>query len=151
MSSSLHIAKVRDSMLRHVPELSLEHFTRLLAGFARDGLVHDESGPVQAAAGCKPAQHSVIVNAVGLQGEKRAVLFSLRTVAQARQDARDRGQDAHFGGLMNRLRRIGYNVTDVDAPIDSVELTRCLRASGLPVESRMEIRTLLFTNSLIEP
>jgi hypothetical protein len=149
MTSSIHIAQVRDSMLRHVPELSAEHFTRLLAGFARDGLVHDETGPVQAAAGSKP-DHSVIMNAVG-NGEKRAVLFSLKTVAQARQEASAKGQDAHFGGLMNRLRRVGYKVADVDAPIDSVELTKCLRASGMDVESRMQLRTELFAAGLIEP
>ena len=62
-----------------------------------------------------------------------------------------KGQDAQFGGLMNRLRRVGYKVDDVDAPIDNVELTRCLRASGLAIEDRFEFRALLSAYSLIEP
>jgi hypothetical protein len=52
---------------------------------------------------------------------------------------------------MNRLRRVGYKVDDVYAPIDNVELTRCLRASGLAIEDRFEIRALLSAYSLIEP
>jgi hypothetical protein len=130
--------------------LSAEAYHRIIRGFAQDGLVHDEGGEINAAAG-KPSQHSTIANAYGTGGDKRAVLFSLKTVAQARQAAADKGQDAAFGALMNRLRRIQYKITDVDAPIDSVELTNCLRSSGLPVESRMQLRTELFAAGLIEP
>jgi hypothetical protein len=108
---------------------------------------------VHAAAGSKPAQsgeHFATLSAYGTGGEKRQVRFKLQTIQAAAEAAAARDETAWFSGLMRKLRRIGLS-PKADEPIDSVELTKCLRSSGLPVESRMQLRTELFSAGLIEP
>jgi hypothetical protein len=155
----VHIARLRDSVLRSLPDLEAERFTRLISGFIRDGLAHDESGPVHAAGSSSTQSgqhdHYATLSAVGLQGEKMPVKFRLKTVMQARADASAQGRDAEFGALLSRLRRVGMQVR-VDEPLDVVELNRCIKAhraagSTFTAEQAMELKTLCFAAGILAP
>jgi hypothetical protein len=142
----------RRALLDAAAELPVSTHARILDHLVTAGLASNDAGALHAGAGSKPqlGEHFATLSAYATGGETRPVLFALRTVAQARQEASVKGQDAWFGGLMNRLRRVGHKV-DVDAPVDNVELTRCLRASGMSIESRMELRTMLSAAGILEP
>ncbi len=150
-----HIEVFRRALLDAAPELPARTHAAILDHFVTAGLAanHDGGGAVQAAADTTSAQsgqHYEVVFATSAKGEKKAIKFPLLSVMQARAAAAARGEEGEFAGLLQRLRRVNYEVK-VEEPIDIVRLNECLRASGMPIESRFELKTLLFQAGILQP
>jgi hypothetical protein len=124
-----HIEAFRRSLMESVPHLSARDHEAILSHFVESGLA-TKGGVVQAAAG----------------NSRRT--FPVSTFAQARAAS---PEPRYFDGLRRRLERAGFSLGDENEIIDTVALTKALRASGLPVEQRMELRSELFACGLIEP
>jgi hypothetical protein len=132
----INVGRIRDSILKHAPDLNAAHFHSIIKGLVADGVAADyENAPVHGAAATKSDRQ----------------MFSTLTIAQAAEKASANNQDAAaFRGLLSRLARVGYPV-EKDQPISNTRLTECMRAQGhMSIEDRMSLRSLCHLAGVLE-
>jgi hypothetical protein len=64
--------------------------------------------------------------------------------------AATKARDPFFvDNLIRRMARLGYGHSDANSPIDVVQLTAAMRASGAAIEDRMALRSNLWQLRMI--
>jgi hypothetical protein len=120
------LRKIHTSMLRHVPDLTIDHHERILKGLMADGIGGESGDVVHAASGADTVM---------------AGKHQLLTPLQAR--AATQASDPHaVTAVLRDLERINYSAKP-DELIDVVRLTECMRSSKWDIESRMALRCRL--------
>jgi hypothetical protein len=102
--------RIHMSLLRHVPDLSIDHHERILKGLQADGIAGESGDVVHAASGGASA------------ADKTAILTPMQASAMAAST------DPHgVTYVMRQLARIGYSHPDMSTPIDTVAVTAAMR------------------------